>query len=180
MLSCSSLGSIFFSIFRIIKIINYFIYLILLEIIIIVVIVSAFCFFCLFIFVFVVKSLSCIVTPWIEAHPVSSVPEISQARVLGWVAISFPGSVLCVLCHVWLFASPKTRLHCPWDFPGKNSGMGCISFSRESSQPTDWTYVFCIGKQILYHWVSTCVTNFNSFVVSSHSLSLLPSLLRTL
>ena len=82
MLSCSSLGSIFSSIFRIIKIINYFIYLILLEIIIIVVIVSAFCFFCLFIFIFVVKSLCCIVTPWIEAHPVSSVPGISEARVL--------------------------------------------------------------------------------------------------
>ena len=30
-----------------------------------------------------------------------------------------------------------------------------ISFSRESSQPKDWTcisYVFCIGTQVLYHW----------------------------
>ena len=41
---------------------------------------------------------------------VSSVHEISQARILEWVA---------------------------------------ISFSRESSQPKDWTHVSCIGRQIL-------------------------------
>ena len=30
--------------------------------------------------------------------------------------------------HVWLFVTPWTedsRLFCPWDFPGKNSGVGC-------------------------------------------------------
>ena len=29
-----------------------------------------------------------------------------------------------------------------------------ISFSRESSQPRDQTHVFCIGRQILYHWAT--------------------------
>ena len=28
------------------------------------------------------------------------------------------------LTHVWLFAMPASLL-CPWDFPGKNSGMSC-------------------------------------------------------
>ena len=28
-----------------------------------------------------------------------------------------------------------TRLLCPWDFSGKNTGLGVISFSRESPQP---------------------------------------------
>ena len=28
---------------------------------------------------------------------------------------------------------------------------GVISFFRASSWPRDWTYVFCIGRQILYH-----------------------------
>ena len=28
---------------------------------------------------------------------------------------------------------------------------GAISFSRASSQPRDWTHVFCIGMQILHH-----------------------------
>ena len=27
-------------------------------------------------------------------------------------------------------------------------------FSRGSSQPRDWTWVSCIGRQILYHWAS--------------------------
>ena len=28
-----------------------------------------------------------------------------------------------------------------------------ISFSRGSSRPRDWTFISCIGRQILYHWV---------------------------
>ena len=39
-----------------------------------------------------------------------------------WVAQSCPA-----LC------SP--RLLCPWNFPGKNTGVGCTSYSRGSSQP---------------------------------------------
>ena len=31
------------------------------------------------------------------------------------------------------------RLLCPRDFPDKNTGLGCISFSRGSSQPRDQT-----------------------------------------
>ena len=29
-----------------------------------------------------------------------------------------------------------------------------ISFSREASWPTDWTQLFCNGRQILYHWAT--------------------------
>ena len=41
------------------------------------------------------------------------------------------------------FAIPwiPTRLLCPWDFPGKNSGVGCHTFSRGSSQLKDLTCV---------------------------------------
>ena len=31
------------------------------------------------------------------------------------------------------------------DFQGKNTGVGCIFFSRRSSQPRDWTVIFCIA-----------------------------------
>ena len=41
---------------------------------------------------------------------------------------------------------------CPWDFPGKNTGMGTISFSRGSSWPRDQIHVSCIGRQVLFHW----------------------------
>ena len=29
-----------------------------------------------------------------------------------------------------------------------------IPFSRESSQPKDWTGISCIGRRILYHWAT--------------------------
>jgi len=37
------------------------------------------------------------------------------------------------LSHVWLFATPwnPTGLLCPWDFPGKNTGVGCHFLSQE-------------------------------------------------
>ena len=47
-----------------------------------------------------------------------------------------------------------TRLLCPWNLPGKNTGMVTIPFSRGSSQPRDqiWvSYVSCIGRWVLYH-----------------------------
>ena len=47
------------------------------------------------------------------------------------------------------FVTPCTvahRLLCPWDFPGKNTRLGAISFSRESSLPRDWTHVFCLAR----------------------------------
>ena len=41
------------------------------------------------------------------------------------------------LSHVQLCdpmdCSPPTSLLCPWDFPGKNAGVGCHSSSRGSS-----------------------------------------------
>ena len=58
------------------------------------------------------------------------------------------------------FATPWTVAHqflCPWDFPGKNTGVGkntaviAISFSRGSSWSRGQTCVSCIGRWILYH-----------------------------
>ena len=36
-----------------------------------------------------------------------------------------------------------------------------ISFSRGSSQPRGWTYVYCIGRRILYHWAIKEAQNIN-------------------
>ena len=47
-----------------------------------------------------------------------------------------------------------TRLLCPWDSPRKNTAVGCHFFSRRSSQPRDWTCVFCISRAILHHWAT--------------------------
>ena len=41
---------------------------------------------------------------------------------------------------LWLHGLQPTRLHCPWDFPGKNTGVGCHSllqgiFPTQRSNP---------------------------------------------
>ena len=43
------------------------------------------------------------------------------------------------------------RLLCPWDSPGKNTGVGCIPFSRGSSQPRDqtWNLLHCQKGSLL-------------------------------
>ena len=61
----------------------------------------------------------------------SSVPGILQARILEWLAISFSNACMhakslqsCpTLCD--LMDQQPTRLLCPWDSPGKNTGVGC-------------------------------------------------------
>ena len=46
-----------------------------------------------------------------------------------WAACgTSPCACVCTLPRVWLFVTPRigpTRLLCPWNFPGKNTGLGC-------------------------------------------------------
>ena len=65
---------------------------------------------------------------------------------------------------------PPTRLLCPWNFLGKNTGASAISFSRWSSQSSNRTLISCvswIGRQVLYqlsHWGSPfCVYALEQF-----------------
>ena len=55
---------------------------------------------------------------------------------------------------LWPHGLLPTRLLCPWHFPGKNSGAGCHFFFQGISQPKDQTCISCIGRQILYRWVT--------------------------
>ena len=65
-----------------------------------------------------------------------------HCRVNGWavtvlfvpskhpILVFFCCTHVCMLSHVPLFAtpleySPPARLLCPWDFPGKTTGVGC-------------------------------------------------------
>ena len=56
---------------------------------------------------------------FVTSLPGSPVPGIFQARTLEWVAISFS--------NAWMrpYRRQATRLLCPWDSPGKNTGAGC-------------------------------------------------------
>ena len=57
--------------------------------------------------------------------------------------------------HVRLFATPWTvRLLCPWDFPSKNTGVGCHAllqgiFLAQGSNPSLLGLLHC--RWILYH-----------------------------
>ena len=65
--------------------------------------------------------------------PGSPVPGIPQARTLEWVALSFSNAwkwkvKVKSLSRVWLYRPhglQPTRLLCPWDSPGENTGVGC-------------------------------------------------------
>ena len=65
--------------------------------------------------------------------PGSPVSGILQARTPAWVAISFSNAwkwkvKVKSLSRVRLLATPRTAAHQaprPWDFPGKNTGVGC-------------------------------------------------------
>ena len=65
-----------------------------------------------------------------------------------------------LLSHVQLLVTPWTvaqQAPLSMDFPGKKKGVGSISFSRNSSQPRDWTRVSsdsCIGRWVLNHWAT--------------------------
>ena len=50
-----------------------------------------------------------------------------------------------------------TRLLCPWNFSGKNTGVVATSYSRGYSLPRDQTHISCVScihRQILYHWAT--------------------------
>ena len=65
---------------------------------------------------------------------------------------------LCLtLMTPWTVAPPPPRLICPWDFPSKNTGVGC-NFLLQGTFPTPGSNLcplyLCIGRQILYHWAT--------------------------
>ena len=69
----------------------------------------------------------------VGSPPGSPVPGILQASTLEWVAISFSNAwkwkvKVKSLSRVQLLVTHgllPTRLPCPWDLPGKSTGVGC-------------------------------------------------------
>ena len=53
-----------------------------------------------------------------------------------------------------LCGSPPARLLCPWDFPGKNTGVGCHFPFQGIFPPQGSNLRLLIGRQILYHWAT--------------------------
>ena len=63
---------------------------------------------------------------------------------------------VCLVAKLCLTLQPHGFI-CPWDSPGKNTGVGChfllqgIFCSKGSNLVS---CIFCIGRWILYHWAS--------------------------
>ena len=59
------------------------------------------------------------------------------------------------LSHVWLLVTPQTvapQALCPWNSPGKNTGVGHHSLLQASSQSRDWTQDSCIVGRFFTAW----------------------------
>ena len=79
--------------------------------------------------------------------------ECAQS-VHSWLSHSAP-HVLILSCSVvsdslWPYELQSSRFLCPWDSPGKNTGVGCRAFLRGSFWPRDQTRISCgscIGRR---------------------------------
>ena len=60
---------------------------------------------------------------------------------------------------LWPHELQPTRLLCPWDSPGKNTGVGCPFFLQGifPIQELDWSLLH--GRWILYHWATRDMYN---------------------
>ena len=76
-----------------------------------------------------------------------------------WCANSHICEVKCYLVmfnYLLPHGLQPARLLCPWNFPGKNTGVGCIPFSKESSRPRDQTWVSYIAGGFFIIWAHIC------------------------
>ena len=90
--------------------------------------------------------------PWLKWLRSSSMRLLCSH--LSYISHDFASLVVELLSHVHSYAIPWTIAHhvpvyapnpCPWDFPGKNLGMGYLSFSRESSLSSNQSHVSCVA-----------------------------------
>ena len=108
------------------------------------------------------KSLQSCLTLWdpIDGSPSGfPVPGILQARTLEWAAISF-SSVWkwsrSVVSDFWqLHGLQPTRLRCPWDFPGKSTGVECHCLLHSNS---------------LHICIEECVSVVPAYMLNHHSI----------
>ena len=61
-------------------------------------------------------------------------------------------------CPILLQLGP-TRLLSPWDFPGKNTGVGCHFPLQRIIPPQGSDQWLQLGRWILYHWATGACSN---------------------
>ena len=65
---------------------------------------------------------------------------------------------ILLLSHVWLFGTPWTIAHqapLSWDFPGKNTGVGCHVLLQGIFLTQEWNLCLLHWQMgVLYHWAT--------------------------
>ena len=89
---------------------------------------------------------------------------VCQGYVLSPCLCNFNAECVCVCVCVcvysvvsdslWSHGLYATRLLCPWDFPGKNTGVGCHFLLQGTSWPRDQTWVFHITGRCFTLWAT--------------------------
>ena len=82
----------------------------------------------------------------------SLIPQHSHNSYQGGGGVVLCAQLCLTLCKHMDYSPPGSSV--PWNSLGKNSGVGCISFSMGSSWPRGQTRIrciCCIGRRILYH-----------------------------
>ena len=131
-----------------------------------------------------VKSLSRVglfATPWTADY--QTPPSMGYSRQEYWSGVPLPSPMHESEKWKWSRSVVSdssrphrlqpTRLLCPWDFPGKSTGVGChcllrlgwvaIPFFRASSQPSNWTWVSCITGRFFTIWATSSKPSQGSF-----------------
>ena len=76
-------------------------------------------------------------------------PCLSLMQASTWLGVVV---VLIVSDSVWPCGLQPTRLLCPWNFPGRNTGGRCYFLLQGPSWPRDWNlHLSCIVRRILHH-----------------------------
>ena len=92
---------------------------------------------------------------WILANQGSSPESACSSFFLEVGHLSMIEYLYVVLLSV-LFSSLlphglwAARFFCLWNFPGKNTGVGCHFLLQGSSWPRDWTHISCISYQLCH------------------------------
>ena len=108
-------------------------------------------------------------------------PPLKALVRIKWVITAYACSVtqLCLTLQPHELYAAHPLGSCPWNFPGKNTGVDCYSISRHSSLPRDRTFIPCVGWWILYHcttweapeWYSKALKNMLTYNKSKVSVS---------
>ena len=118
--------------------------------------------------------------------PGSAIPGILQARTLEWVAISFSNAWKWKVKVKSLSRSDSLQYHglqptgllCPWDFPGKSTGVGChcllqlYDINQSKWEPTHlkmvykcfWFHYYRVADNILFSKLVTSMSYFISYI----------------